>query len=157
MVVKMPYLLSRCLVSKLSKGMGHNFYGEPAWPNDILYVFPVVILGVLMRSIGLACVESISNGELANPFSTPLEILPEWYFFPTFDLLRVIPDKLSGVVALVILPALLVLTPFVENINIHQNPFRRSLSSCLVITLLFYSLWLSVGSLLPVLLSLSLV
>jgi len=27
--------------------MGHNMYGEPAWPNDLLYTFPVVILAVI--------------------------------------------------------------------------------------------------------------
>ena len=37
---KLPYLNSTMLCSKLSKGMGHTYYGEPAWPNDILYIFP---------------------------------------------------------------------------------------------------------------------
>jgi cytochrome b6-f complex subunit 4 len=31
--------------------------------------------------------------EPADPFNTPLEILPEWYFFPTFNLLRVLPNN----------------------------------------------------------------
>ncbi|KAL5681526.1 hypothetical protein ACJX0J_007911, partial [Zea mays] len=34
-------------LAKLAKGMGHNYYGEPAWPNDLLYIFPVVILGTI--------------------------------------------------------------------------------------------------------------
>ena len=29
-VIKLPYLKSTILCSKLSKGMGHNYYGEPA-------------------------------------------------------------------------------------------------------------------------------
>ena len=29
-VIKLPYLKSSILCSKLSKGMGHNYYGEPA-------------------------------------------------------------------------------------------------------------------------------
>ena len=80
-VVKMPYLKNKVLVSKLAKGMGHNYYGEPAWPNDILYVFPIVIFGGLIVVLGLSIVEPVSLGEPANPFATPLEILPEWYFF----------------------------------------------------------------------------
>lgn len=149
-VVKMPYLKNKVLVSKLAKGMGHNYYGEPAWPNDILYVFPIVIFGGLIVVLGLSIVEPVSLGEPANPFATPLEILPEWYFFPTFNLLRILPDKLSGVIALLSLPALLLLVPFIENTNIFQNPFRRPVASSLTIFLLFYSLWLSIGSLLPV-------
>ena len=34
--------------------MGHNYYGEPAWPNDLLYIFPVVILGTIACVVGLA-------------------------------------------------------------------------------------------------------
>jgi cytochrome b6-f complex subunit 4 len=150
----MPYLKNKVLVSKLSKGMGHNYYGEPAWPNDILYVFPIVIFGAVISVLGLAIVEPQNLGEKANPFATPLEILPEWYFFPTFDLLRILPDKLSGVIALAILPVILIGTPFIENTNIYQNPFRRPVASMVTIVLFFYSFWLGVGSLLPVSLAL---
>lgn len=152
----MPFLQNKILVSKLSKGMGHNYYGEPAWPNDILYVFPIVIFGGLLCILGLAIVEPLSLSDPANPFATPLEILPEWYFFPTFDLLRILPDKLSGVLALIFIPVLLVGVPIYENLNIYQNPFRRPVASMLTIILVAYSLWLSIGSLLPVSLSLPL-
>jgi hypothetical protein len=39
-VIKKPDLTDPKLRAKLAKGMGHNYYGEPAWPNDLLYVFP---------------------------------------------------------------------------------------------------------------------
>ena len=65
--------------------MGHNYYGEPAWPNDLLYIFPVCILGTIACCIGLGVLEPTPLGEKADPFATPLEILPEWYFFPTFN------------------------------------------------------------------------
>ena len=38
--LKKPDLTDPALRAKLAKGMGHNYYGEPAWPNDILYIFP---------------------------------------------------------------------------------------------------------------------
>ena len=28
---------------ELARGVGHNTYGEPAWPNDLLYMFPICI------------------------------------------------------------------------------------------------------------------
>jgi cytochrome b6-f complex subunit 4 len=37
--------------------MGHN-YGEPAWPNDLLYMFPVTIFG-LSHVIGLAVLDQL--------------------------------------------------------------------------------------------------
>ena len=37
----------------------------------------------------------------ANPLVTPAHIVPEWYFLPFYAILRSIPDKLGGVVAMV--------------------------------------------------------
>ena len=42
-VIKKPNFSDPKFLAKLAKGMGHNYYGEPAWPNDLLYIFPVVI------------------------------------------------------------------------------------------------------------------
>jgi ubiquinol-cytochrome c reductase cytochrome b subunit len=41
------------------------------------------------------------NYILANPLVTPPHIVPEWYFLPFYAVLRSIPDKLGGVVAMV--------------------------------------------------------
>ena len=95
-VVKLPNLKSTVVCQKLTRGTGHNYYGEPAWPNDILYIFPLVIAAVVSVTIGLAVGEPTYIGDRSSPFATPLEILPEWYFYPTFNLLRVLPDKLVG-------------------------------------------------------------
>jgi cytochrome b6-f complex subunit 4 len=116
-VTKKPDLSDPVLRAKLAKGMGHNYYGEPAWPNDLLYIFPVVILGTIALSIGLAVMEPTQLGEPADPFATPLEILPEWYFFPTFNALRVIPNKLLGVLSMAAVPVGLITVPFLESIN----------------------------------------
>ena len=80
-ILKKPDLSDPKLRAKLAKGMGHNYYGEPAWPNDLLYIFPVCILGTIACCIGLGVLEPTPLGERADPFATPLEILPEWYFF----------------------------------------------------------------------------
>jgi cytochrome b6-f complex subunit 4 len=52
-ILKKPDLSDPKLRAKLAKGMGHNYYGEPAWPNDLLYIFPVCILGTISCCIGL--------------------------------------------------------------------------------------------------------
>jgi ubiquinol-cytochrome c reductase cytochrome b subunit len=36
----------------------------------------------------------------ANPMVTPAHIVPEWYFLPFYAILRAIPDKLGGVLAM---------------------------------------------------------
>jgi cytochrome b6-f complex subunit 4 len=149
-VIKKPDLTNPILRAKLAKGMGHNYYGEPAWPNDLLYVFPIVIFGTFSLVIGLSILEPSALGEPANPFATPLEILPEWYFFPTFNLLRVLPNKLLGVVSMAAVPAGLITVPFIENVNKFQNPFRRPLASLTFLVGTFSAVWLGIGACLPI-------
>jgi len=149
-VIKKPDLTDPKLRAKLAKGMGHNYYGEPAWPNDLLYIFPVVILGTFSIVTGLAVLEPSALGEPANPFATPLEILPEWYFFPTFNLLRVIPNKLLGVISMAAVPIGLITVPFFENVNKFQNPFRRPIASLVFIFGFITAVWLGLGACLPI-------
>jgi cytochrome b6-f complex subunit 4 len=149
-IIKKPDLNDPQLRAKLAKGMGHNSYGEPAWPNDLLYIFPVVILGTICLIIGLSVMEPSAIGEKADPFATPLEILPEWYFYPTFNLLRVLPNKLLGVLAMVSVPVGLITVPFIENKNPFQNPFRRPIASLVFLFGTFLSVWLGIGACLPI-------
>merc|ERR1711872_537090 len=48
----------------------------------------------------------------ANPLVTPVHIHPEWYFLLAYAILRSIPNKLGGVVALVLSIAILLICPF---------------------------------------------
>merc|ERR1712207_83674 len=121
-------------------------YGEPAWPNDILYIFPLVILGLLSVTIGVAIGEPVNIGARSSPFATPLEILPEWYFYPTFNLLRILPNKLLGVIAMAAVPAGLITVPFIENVNKFQNPFRRPLAMAVFLFGTVFAIWFGIGA-----------
>ena len=125
--LKKPDLSDPKLRAKLAKGMGHNYYGEPAWPNDLLYIFPVVILGTIACVVGLAVLDPAMLGDKANPFATPLEILPEWYLYPVFQILRVVPNKLLGIALQTLIPLGLMILPFIENVNKFSNPFATPL------------------------------
>jgi len=149
-VIKKPDLSDPKLRAKLAKGMGHNYYGEPAWPNDLLYIFPVVIFGTFACVIGLSVLEPSGLGEKANPFATPLEILPEWYLFPTFNLLRVIPNKLFGLASMAAVPLGLLTVPFFENVNKFQNPFRCPIASIVFLVGTFVAIWLGFGATMPI-------
>nr|YP_009402714.1 cytochrome b6/f complex subunit IV [Compsopogon caeruleus]ARX96068.1 cytochrome b6/f complex subunit IV [Compsopogon caeruleus] len=149
-ILKKPDLNDPKLRAKLAKGMGHNYYGEPAWPNDIFFTFPIVILGTIGCLVGLAILEPSAIGEKADPFATPLEILPEWYLFPTFNLLRVIPNKLLGITAMAAVPAGLLTVPFIESINKFQNPFRRPVASIVFLIGTVVAIWLGFGATMPI-------
>nr|ABW76494.1 cytochrome b [Eclysippe vanelli] len=53
------------------------------------------------------------NWSLANPLVTPLHIKPEWYFLWAYAILRSIPNKLGGVVAMFAAIFIFFLAPFV--------------------------------------------
>jgi len=60
----------------------------------------------------------------ANPMVTPPHIVPEWYFLPFYAVLRSIPNKLFGVIALfsaVLLPAAL---PWLDTSNVKSGRYR---------------------------------
>lgn len=60
----------------------------------------------------------------ANPMSTPAHIVPEWYFLPFYAILRSIPDKLGGVVAMVSAILILLVLPFSNTSKIRSTEFR---------------------------------
>lgn len=59
----------------------------------------------------------------ANPLVTPVHIQPEWYFLFAYAILRSIPNKLGGVIALVMSIAILYLLPFAFKSKIQSNQF----------------------------------
>lgn len=60
----------------------------------------------------------------ANPMVTPPHIVPEWYFLPFYAILRSIPDKLMGVLALLFAILVLCLLPYFVSPEIRSNDFR---------------------------------
>ena len=60
----------------------------------------------------------------ANPLVTPPHIVPEWYFLPFYAILRSIPDKLGGVVAMVSAILVLLLLPIINTSEIRSSKFR---------------------------------
>nr|YP_010041679.1 apocytochrome b [Cyanophora biloba]QPB15006.1 apocytochrome b [Cyanophora biloba] len=62
----------------------------------------------------------------ANPMVTPAHIVPEWYFLPFYAILRSIPDKLGGVIAMFAAIIVLFLLPYLYPGKLRSAVFRRS-------------------------------
>ena len=60
----------------------------------------------------------------ADPLVTPAHIVPEWYFLPFYAILRSIPDKLLGVIAMVSSIAVLGLLPWLDLSKVRSSVFR---------------------------------
>nr|UPO81185.1 cytochrome b [Ammotragus lervia] len=66
----------------------------------------------------------------ANPLNTPPHIKPEWYFLFAYAILRSIPNKLGGVLALVLSILILMLVPFLHTSKQRSMMFRP-ISQCM--------------------------
>ena len=60
----------------------------------------------------------------ADPLVTPPHIVPEWYFLPFYAILRAIPDKLGGVLAMFGAIAVLFLLPWLDTSRVRSCVFR---------------------------------
>ncbi|HVZ14281.1 MAG TPA: cytochrome b N-terminal domain-containing protein [Bauldia sp.] len=64
------------------------------------------------------------NYVAANPLQTPADIVPEWYLLPFYAILRAIPNKLLGVIALAGAIGLLVFLPWLDTSRVRSATFR---------------------------------
>ena len=60
----------------------------------------------------------------ANPGVTPAHIVPEWYYLPFYAILRSIPNKLAGVVAMFGAIIILAFLPWLDNAKTRSSKYR---------------------------------
>jgi ubiquinol-cytochrome c reductase cytochrome b subunit len=60
----------------------------------------------------------------ANPLVTPAHIVPEWYFLPFYAILRSIPDKLGGVIAMFGSILILFALPWLDRSPVRSGEYR---------------------------------
>ena len=60
----------------------------------------------------------------ANPLVTPAHIVPEWYFLPFYAILRAVPDKLGGVLAMFGAIAVLFILPWLDTSKVRSGVYR---------------------------------
>ena len=60
----------------------------------------------------------------ANPLVTPAHIVPEWYMLPFYAILRAIPDKFGGVVAMFAAIGVLFVLPWLDTSKVKSTAYR---------------------------------
>nr|AHA03596.1 cytochrome b [Athyma selenophora] len=84
----------------------------------------------------------------ANPLVTPIHIQPEWYFLFAYAILRSIPNKLGGVIALVMSILILIILPFTFNKKIQGiqfYPLNQIMFWSLIVTIILLT-WIGARS-----------
>nr|VFU78885.1 Cytochrome b oxydase [Proasellus coxalis] len=95
------------LGTSVGKESFHPFYSIKDVAGMVIMLAFLVFLSVLTPFL----LGDPENFNEANPLSTPLHIQPEWYYLFAYAILRSIPNKLGGVVALLLSVLVLYIIP----------------------------------------------
>lgn len=109
-------------------GISGNYDRLPFAPyflfKDLITIFIlIVILSIFVFFIPNALGDS-ENYVMANPMQTPPAIVPEWYLLPFYAILRSIPNKLIGVIAMFSAILILLAMPFTDLSRSRGIQFR---------------------------------
>lgn len=97
-------------------GINRNLDKIPFHPfftfKDVVGFLILIFFLITLTLINPNLLGDPDNFTPANPLVTPVHIQPEWYFLFAYAILRSIPNKLGGVIALVISILILIILPF---------------------------------------------
>nr|ACY73815.1 cytochrome b [Eliurus carletoni]QDJ00015.1 cytochrome b [Eliurus carletoni] len=92
--------------------------------KDILGVFLLLTFLIFLVLFTPDLLGDPDNYTPANPLNTPPHIKPEWYFLFAYAILRSIPNKLGGVLALILSILVLALLPHLHTSKLQSLMFR---------------------------------
>ena len=109
-------------------GVSGNYDRLPFAPYFIFKDLITIFLFILLLSIFVFFMPNIlgdsENYVMANPMQTPPAIVPEWYLLPFYAILRSIPNKLLGVIAMFSAILILLAMPFTDLSRSRGIQFR---------------------------------
>nr|YP_010472721.1 cytochrome b [Manduca quinquemaculata]UVH65849.1 cytochrome b [Manduca quinquemaculata] len=107
------------LNSNLDKIPFHPFFTF----KDLIGFIIMIFLLTMLTLINPYLLGDPDNFIPANPLVTPIHIQPEWYFLFAYAILRSIPNKLGGVIALLMSILILIILPLTFNKKIQGLQF----------------------------------
>lgn len=98
----------------------HNYFVF----KDLITVFVFILIFSLFIFFSPNTMGHSDNYIPGNPMVTPPSIVPEWYLLPFYAILRSIPDKLGGVIAMFAALLILLILPITDRSVIRGNTFK---------------------------------
>jgi len=99
-------------------GVSGNYDRLPFAPYFIFKDLITIFLFIVVLSVFVFFMPNVlgdsENYVMANPMQTPPAIVPEWYLLPFYAILRSIPNKLLGVIAMFSAILILLVMPFTD-------------------------------------------
>nr|ABY48594.1 cytochrome b [Xantusia sp. San Jacinto] len=103
--------------------------------KDLVGVMMVTMLLLILALFSPNLLGDPENFTPANPMMTPPHIKPEWYFLFAYAILRSIPNKLGGVLALLLSIMILIILPLLHTAKQRSSMFRPMSQMILWLTL----------------------
>nr|ALO70277.1 cytochrome b [Aloconota currax] len=129
-------------------GVNSNIDKIPFHPyfsyKDLFGFIIMIMILTLLSLINPYLLGDPDNFIPANPLVTPIHIQPEWYFLFAYAILRSIPNKLGGVIALILSIAILIILPFSNKKKMQSTtfyPFNKTLF-WLLLSILILLTWI---------------
>nr|QHD26855.1 cytochrome b [Dioryctria yiai] len=129
-------------------GINSNLDKIPFHPfflfKDLIGFIIMIFLLVMLTLTNPYLLGDPDNFVPANPLVTPVHIQPEWYFLFAYAILRSIPNKLGGVIALVLSILILIILPFTFNKKIQGIQFYpiNQIMFWSLVTIIFLLTWI---------------
>ena len=82
--------------------------------KDLITIFIFILILSMLVFLTPNALGDSDNYVMGNPMQTPSSIVPEWYLLPFYAILRSIPNKLLGVIAMLAAILILLAMPFTD-------------------------------------------
>ena len=109
-------------------GVSGNYDRLPFAPYFIFKDLITIFIFILILSLFVFFMPNLlgdsENYVMANPMQTPPAIVPEWYLLPFYAILRSIPNKLLGVIAMFSAILILLVMPFTDLSRSRGTQFK---------------------------------
>jgi len=113
-------------------GVSGNYDRLPFAPYFLFKDLITIFLFIIVLSVFVFFMPNVlgdsENYVMANPMQTPPAIVPEWYLLPFYAILRSIPNKLLGVIAMFSAILILLIMPYTDlsrNRGIQFRPLSK--------------------------------
>src|SRR5437764_507557 len=121
-------------------GVSANYDRLPFAPYFIFKDLITIFIFIIVLSVFVFFMPNVlgdsENYIMANPMQTPPAIVPEWYLLPFYAILRSIPNKLLGVIAM-FSALLIILILFKSDLGKYKSLQFRPLSKIIIVIFIF--------------------
>jgi ubiquinol-cytochrome c reductase cytochrome b subunit len=126
----------------------HPYYSVKDMVGVVVFLILFSFVVFFMPEMGGYFLEH-ANFIPANPFKTPEHIAPVWYFTPFYAILRAIPHKLTGVIAMFASIAVLFLLPWIDRGKVKSIRYRSTSFEWLLVMLVICFIGLGILGAIP--------